>query len=319
MRMRCRAITGLIAVVLLHGVAFQAVARGRAEEAVDETAIETPAAEETTLSPEQLAEAVAALPAEREAFRIGIAELTPVRVPVEFGYIASTIPRLLVERLTGLDQRQLSDAELASYAGIRVETALRSARENLTREIDRRSTLLFGANTTEEQYAESDERIARARAAVDRLESLRLADAYGVEVRAIRFPDSHASGRLLASLAESPTDSTAELRRRAEEEDLDLLVFGTVEEMRQRNEVLDEACAAIGRDPAEVWRGLYGWAALMPSDPWQSPNAFADMVGRYREAGVNEFIIDQPAAEQLPMAERIAAELLPKLRASATG
>jgi len=37
----------------------------------------------------------------------------------------------------------------------------------------------------------------------------------------------------------------------------------------------------------------------------------------YQEAGVNEFIVDQPAAEQLPMAERIAAELLPKLRTEA--
>jgi len=76
--------------------------------------------------------------------------------------------------------------------------------------------------------------------------------------------------------------------------------------------------ASIGRDPSEIWRGLYGWAAMMSADPWQSPDAFADMVGQYREAGVNEFIIDQPAAEQLPMAERVAAELLPKLRADAT-
>jgi F420-dependent oxidoreductase-like protein len=95
--------------------------------------------------------------------------------------------------------------------------------------------------------------------------------------------------------------------------------FGTVDEMRQRNAVLDEQCAAIGRDPSEIWRGLYGWAALMPSDPWQSFDAFADMVGQYREAGVNEFIIDQPRAEQLPMAERVASELLPKLRAEAAG
>jgi alkanesulfonate monooxygenase SsuD/methylene tetrahydromethanopterin reductase-like flavin-dependent oxidoreductase (luciferase family) len=93
--------------------------------------------------------------------------------------------------------------------------------------------------------------------------------------------------------------------------------FGTVEEMRQRNAILDEQCAAVGRDPADIWRGLYGWAALMPSDPWQSVDAFADMVGRYREAGVNEFIIDQPAAAQLSMAERIATDLLPQLRATA--
>jgi hypothetical protein len=87
--------------------------------------------------------------------------------------------------------------------------------------------------------------------------------------------------------------------------------------MRERNAVLDEACATIGRDPKEIWRGLYGWAAMMPSDPWQSLDAFAEMVGRYGEAGVNEFIIDQPGAEQLPMAERVATELLPKLRAEA--
>ena len=72
--------------------------------------------------------------------------------------------------------------------------------------------------------------------------------------------------------------------------------------------------AAIGRDPRSIVRSLYGWAALMPSDPWESPDAFADMVGRYREVGVNEFIIDQPRDEQLPMLERIAADLLPKLR-----
>ena len=88
--------------------------------------------------------------------------------------------------------------------------------------------------------------------------------------------------------------------------------------MRQRNRILDEQCAAIGRDPSEIWRGLYGWAAMMPSDPWESLDAFAEMVGQYRDAGVNEFIIDQPRTEQLAMAERVATELLPKLRADAS-
>jgi alkanesulfonate monooxygenase SsuD/methylene tetrahydromethanopterin reductase-like flavin-dependent oxidoreductase (luciferase family) len=94
--------------------------------------------------------------------------------------------------------------------------------------------------------------------------------------------------------------------------------FGTVDEMRERNRILDEQCAAVGRNPNEIWRGLYGWAALMPSDPWESLDAFADMVGQYREAGVNEFIIDQPGTEQLAMAERVATDLLPKLRADAS-
>jgi alkanesulfonate monooxygenase SsuD/methylene tetrahydromethanopterin reductase-like flavin-dependent oxidoreductase (luciferase family) len=92
--------------------------------------------------------------------------------------------------------------------------------------------------------------------------------------------------------------------------------FGTVDEMRARNEILDEACIEIGRDPDEIVRSLYGWAALMPSDPWASVDAFCDMVGRYREVGVNEFIIDQPRPEQVDVLERIAGEAIPSLRRS---
>jgi hypothetical protein len=35
------------------------------------------------------------------------------------------------------------------------------------------------------------------------------------------------------------------------------------------------------------------------------------MVGRYAEAGVNEFLIDQPRPEQQAVLERIASEVLP--------
>ena len=87
--------------------------------------------------------------------------------------------------------------------------------------------------------------------------------------------------------------------------------FGTVDEMRARNAILDEHCAAIGRDPRTIVRSLYGWAAMMPHDPWQSLDAFHDMVGRYAEAGVNEFLIDQPRPEQQAVLERVAAEIFP--------
>ena len=90
--------------------------------------------------------------------------------------------------------------------------------------------------------------------------------------------------------------------------------FGTVEEMRERNAQLDEACANLGRDPTTIVRSLYGWAAMMPSDPWDSSEAFRDMVGRYAEVGVNEFLIDQPRPEQAAVLERVAAEVLPSLR-----
>jgi F420-dependent oxidoreductase-like protein len=88
--------------------------------------------------------------------------------------------------------------------------------------------------------------------------------------------------------------------------------FGTVEEMRERNAILDDECTTIGRDPSTIVRSLYGWAAMMPSDPWDSVDAFQDMVGRYSEAGVNEFLIDQPRPEQQAVLERVA-EGLPSL------
>ncbi len=94
--------------------------------------------------------------------------------------------------------------------------------------------------------------------------------------------------------------------------------FGTVDEMRERNRVLDEQCAAVGRDPHAIWRSFYGWAAKMKEqglqDPWVSVEAFRDMVGRYAEAGVNEFIIDAPGPEQFPVLERVATDAIPKLR-----
>jgi len=92
--------------------------------------------------------------------------------------------------------------------------------------------------------------------------------------------------------------------------------FGTVKEMRDRNARLDDECAKLGRDPSSIVRSLYGWAAMMPSDPWDSPSAFNDMVGSYAEAGVNEFLIDQPRPEQQAVLERVAAEVLPSLRDS---
>jgi F420-dependent oxidoreductase-like protein len=91
--------------------------------------------------------------------------------------------------------------------------------------------------------------------------------------------------------------------------------FGSVEEMRERNAILDEECGKLGRDPRSIVRSLYGWATMMPTDPWVSVDAFQEMIGRYSEAGVNEFLIDQPRPEQQAVLERVA-EGLPSLRNS---
>ena len=91
--------------------------------------------------------------------------------------------------------------------------------------------------------------------------------------------------------------------------------YGTVEEIRDRNARLDDACAAIDRDPDSIIRSLYGWTLKLGADPWSSPEAFLDIVGRYREVGISEFLMEAPHAEQFDVLERIAADVLPQLRA----
>jgi alkanesulfonate monooxygenase SsuD/methylene tetrahydromethanopterin reductase-like flavin-dependent oxidoreductase (luciferase family) len=94
--------------------------------------------------------------------------------------------------------------------------------------------------------------------------------------------------------------------------------FGSIEEIAERNQILDQHCIDIGRDPAEVRRSFYGWASNMVEqglpDPWDSSDAFEDVIGRYREVGINEFIMDQPRPEQQGVLERVAAETIPRLR-----
>jgi alkanesulfonate monooxygenase SsuD/methylene tetrahydromethanopterin reductase-like flavin-dependent oxidoreductase (luciferase family) len=90
--------------------------------------------------------------------------------------------------------------------------------------------------------------------------------------------------------------------------------FGSVEEIRDRNQVLSEKCAEVGRNPDDVVRSLYLWSAKTAGDPWDSIDAFKDIVGRYREVGINEFIIDQPRPDQMTVLERAAIEAIPALR-----
>ncbi|TMB96833.1 MAG: LLM class flavin-dependent oxidoreductase, partial [Chloroflexi bacterium] len=88
--------------------------------------------------------------------------------------------------------------------------------------------------------------------------------------------------------------------------------FGTPQEMRERNQMLDDYCREIGRDPETLDRSIYYWVARSDADPWASKQAFYDGIGPYIEAGVNQFILDQPRDEQIHMLEWVAAEVLPR-------
>jgi hypothetical protein len=87
--------------------------------------------------------------------------------------------------------------------------------------------------------------------------------------------------------------------------------FGTPTEMRERNQMLDAYCHEIGRDPETLDRSLYYWAPKNDLDPWASRDAFHSVLEPYIEAGVNQFILDQPRDDQLDMLEWAAGEAIP--------
>lgn len=93
--------------------------------------------------------------------------------------------------------------------------------------------------------------------------------------------------------------------------------FAPVDELRHRNDQLTTYCEEIGRDPGSIKRSMfYGVNQSPEEDPWASPDAFEDYIGRYAGAGMQEFILQPPKPERFAMVERIASDILPRLRTS---
>ena len=92
-------------------------------------------------------------------------------------------------------------------------------------------------------------------------------------------------------------------------------------ETRERAARIDEHCAAIGRDPATLVRSytMFDAAGRRRGGAmacYESEDAFTDMVGRVLEIGITEIGLYWPVLpEQRPMFERIATDVLPKLKA----
>ncbi len=90
-----------------------------------------------------------------------------------------------------------------------------------------------------------------------------------------------------------------------------------VAQTRRQSEVLDAACREIGRDPSVMRRSLlaYKYPAFASLD------AFEELVGRYREVGIDEFVFIWPwdpktASASEAVLERVASDVLPRLRAT---
>lgn len=97
---------------------------------------------------------------------------------------------------------------------------------------------------------------------------------------------------------------------------------GAIAATRERVALLDEACDRAGRTRSAVRRSLLAYRV----DPelFLSADAFCDYVGRYREAGIDEFVFywpfDPATFTRVPAyeaaLERIAAGTIPELRAA---
>ncbi|HEV2073131.1 MAG TPA: TIGR03560 family F420-dependent LLM class oxidoreductase [Thermomicrobiales bacterium] len=91
--------------------------------------------------------------------------------------------------------------------------------------------------------------------------------------------------------------------------------FAPVDELRRRNDQLTVYCEEIGRNPASIKRSMfYGVNQSPEDDPWASSDAFEEFIGRYAEAGMEEFVLQPPKSERFDMVERIASDVLPRLR-----
>ena len=85
---------------------------------------------------------------------------------------------------------------------------------------------------------------------------------------------------------------------------------------RQRNELLDEYCREIGRDPQTLRRSVLVFGSEAET-VFNSTDTFDAVVKCYRDVGITEFIFYYPFNhEQIPVFEKIAREVIPKLRAS---
>jgi len=79
----------------------------------------------------------------------------------------------------------------------------------------------------------------------------------------------------------------------------------------ERVEILTERATSLGRQSESI-RRAFVWAPWVDAfDPWASVAAFEDFVGRYREAGVTDFILDEPSPAQWQTLERVASDVLP--------
>jgi alkanesulfonate monooxygenase SsuD/methylene tetrahydromethanopterin reductase-like flavin-dependent oxidoreductase (luciferase family) len=79
----------------------------------------------------------------------------------------------------------------------------------------------------------------------------------------------------------------------------------------------DEVAAGLGRNPRDIRHSL---VCFPPLTPWESAEYFADMVGRFRSVGIDEFVLYWPnnwrpdSPREPEVFEQVATTTIPALR-----
>ena len=88
----------------------------------------------------------------------------------------------------------------------------------------------------------------------------------------------------------------------------------------ERRHRFDDLCVDAGRDPSTIRHSL---VCFPPLTPWQSVEYFRDMVGRFAEIGIDEFVLYWPntwrdAPSEQEVFEEVGGTVMAQMRASGT-
>jgi alkanesulfonate monooxygenase SsuD/methylene tetrahydromethanopterin reductase-like flavin-dependent oxidoreductase (luciferase family) len=90
----------------------------------------------------------------------------------------------------------------------------------------------------------------------------------------------------------------------------DTATDGVQTELAERIRYLDDACRAIGRDPAEIRRSTWAKAESALKDE----GAYIDFVTRHQALGFTDFSTTAPSPAQMPLLRHLAEQVIPTLR-----
>jgi len=172
----------------------------------------------------------------RPSYVVGFSELSSFELSPENRYIATSLPRLIVESLDADSlgfAHTYSAEEADSYAGKLIREQVDLARRALSSSVRQRDALLFDRAATDERIQRADDAVTEAREKLEALNRMEPAQVELADEKPVAFWDGLSLGRLLepvgisGELAPDPES----LQTIASSANLDLLIWGTLEEI----------------------------------------------------------------------------------------